>query len=742
MKPILFLTLTAIASPVLAQQRILKPEVPSTGTTTSTRPAPNAERPTPYAPSPLPVRRVTLFTSGVAYTERGGAVEGDAMVPLVFRTAQINDILKSMVLLDATGQVQPATYAAKDPIGRTLQSCAVDVTNNLPLEQLLNRFRGARMTVDTSKGALSGQLVGVEPRQVAGEDGKPVMVPFLNLLTENGLISLRLDAERNIKILDERLKNEFSEALGLLASGSDDQRRQVSLHFSGNGRREVRVGYVTEAPLWKMSYRLLLGGQRPGQPAAKPYLQGWAMVENTSDDDWKDIRLSLVSGRPVSFIQDLYQPLYIPRPVVASDVIATPFPQTHGGNLQAEERKLLGDVPVVGNLFGANARDMKAGVRVPQGPKGGGGLGGGGGRRAGAGLGAEPAPESIVGYDLDNSIIIKGDDETIRMLRAQATGSSAGELFQYNISAPVTLPRQQAAMIPVIAQDIETERVSLYNADVDPKFPLNAVRIKNNTGQHLKGGPVTLFDEGVYAGDAKMEDIPKGDNRLVSYAVDLSVEGERQGPGQSIHEVSLSLKRGVLIVKRQEKQETTYNFKSKADKSRTVLVEHPLNAPFTLVSPAKAAERTSAVYRFAVALPAGKTQALKVAMERLISENVVVMDIDLNGLAFYANRKDISEKLKQTLQEIVQRRRRVQELQAQAAAREGEIGAIMQDQERVRKNMSELDRTSALYKRYVDGLDQQETKIQNLRIDSARLRGEAAAADKELRVYLDGVVVE
>src|SRR5262249_6961674 len=163
----------------------------------------------------------------------------------------------------------------------------------------------------------------------------------------------------------------------------------------------------------------------------------------------------------------------------------------------------------------------------------------------------------------------------------QAAGTSLGESFQYNISAPVSLPRQQAAMIPVIAQDIETEKVSLYNADVDPKFPLNAVRIKNNTGQHLKGGPLTIFDEGVYAGDAKMEDIPKGDNRLVSYAMDLSVEGERRAIGQSMTEISLSLKRGVLTVKRRERQETNYNFKSKADKARTVLVEHPLNAPFT-----------------------------------------------------------------------------------------------------------------------------------------------------------------
>src|SRR5436190_22860812 len=77
---------------------------------------------------PLPVRQVTLFTSGVSYTERAGEVDGNASVPLTFRTGQINDLLKSMVLIDQNGRVQPATYTAKDPVSHTLQAFAVDVT--------------------------------------------------------------------------------------------------------------------------------------------------------------------------------------------------------------------------------------------------------------------------------------------------------------------------------------------------------------------------------------------------------------------------------------------------------------------------------------------------------------------------------------------------------------------------------------------------------------------------------------
>jgi hypothetical protein len=324
---------------------------------------------------------------------------------------------------------------------------------------------------------------------------------------------------------------------------------------------------------------------------------------------------------------------------------------------------------------------------------------------------------------------------------AQAAGQSAGETFQYNISTPVTLPRQQAAMIPVVAQDIDGEKLSLYNADSDARFPLNAFRIRNNTGLHLKGGPITLFDDGVYAGDAKMEDIPPADSRLVTYAVDLSVEGERQGPSASMIETALTLKRGVLTITRREKQETTYTLKSKAEKTKTILIEHPFNSELKLIAPAKATERTASLYRFAVTVLPGKSETLKVVTERPILQTIAILDADMDSLSYYANRKDISAKLRETLRDVVQRRRKVQELQAQAAAREAEITAISADQDRIRKNMAALDKASGLYKRYVTQLDNQETQIQNIRSDAARLRKEAATADRDLRAFVDTLVI-
>lgn len=700
-------------------------------------------------PSALPVRQVTLFTSGVAYTERGGTVDGTMEVPLMFRVTQINDILKSLVLLDRGGQVQPATYTARDPISHTLQGFAVDVTSNMTQVEIFSRLRGASVQVETpGKPTLTGRIVGVEQRQVAGDDGKPILASFLTLLGDSGLASARLDDGKTVRLLDERLNREFREALGLLASGADTQRRQVTLHFAGTGRRDVRVGYVMEAPLWKMTYRLLLGQSAPAAnvnananlnalAGAKPYLQGWALVENTSDDDWQNIRLSLVSGRPVSFIQDLYQPLYLPRPVVAPDVVAVPYPQANEGDLQNSPAPAVANG--AGGLGGGGSggalglnRGPERRARMAGGPRG---------EAAAAGPSGSSnesrAPLSL-GADFGESFALK--EAAIReSVVAQASGGRAGELFQYNIASPVTLPRQQAAMIPVIAQDIEAEKLLLFNADSGTRFPLNAARLHNATKLHLKGGPVTLFDGGVYAGDARMEDVPPGDSRLLTYAVDTSVEGERQGVGESTLETTFSLKRGVLTVVRRERTETTYTLKSRADAPRTILIEHPFAAQYKLIAPAAATERTASVYRFAVSVAPGKSQTLKVVTERPLSQTFAILDGDLNALLTYTNRKDISPRLKAALAEVAQRRARVQELSAQAQGRDDEVKSIGTDQERIRRNMAALDKASVLYKRYVTELDAQETRIERLRQEATRLRAQAEAANTDLRAFVDNL---
>ncbi len=682
--PPLSLALLALAAPVFAQ--------------------------TAAPPSQLPIKQITVFTSGVSYIERDGTVSGNAVVPLTFRTAQINDLLKSLTLIDTHGQVQPVVYGARDPISRTLQSFAIDVTAPHSRAELLNQLRGSSVSVTlASKAVETGQIVSVESKSVTGPNNSSSTVDTLNLLAADGLRSVRLDDAVAIKLLDGRLDQEFRSALTMLSSGADNQRRTVTLRFTGSGRRPVSVGYITESPLWKISYRLLLGD------TGKAAFQGWALVENTSDEDWSDIHLSLVSGRPVSFIQDLYQPLYLPRPIVQPDIIASPTPQTHAGSMEA-------DAPTAA----AAPLSMAAPMTFDQGRISNGGVAGGVQRSQPNALYQSPGRLDYFGKTGVN---------------AQANGANAGEQFAYNITTPVTLPRQQAAMIPVVSQDIGADKVSLYNANTDPRFPLNAVRLKNSTALHLKGGPVTLFDSGTYAGDATMEDVAPGESRLISYAVDLSVVSERQFLYTNQPHRTLSIRAGVLTITRQDRSKVKYVFKNKALTDKTLLVEHPFDAECKLITPATATERTPNLYRFAVPLPAGKTATLIVETETPNSYIVALLDGNLDTFVSTDGNQDIPAATRTALTDIVNQRRHIQNLINEAASDDAQIAEISSQQDRLRKNMAALDRASSLYKRYVSELETQETQIANLRADAQRQRTDAEAARKALRNTLDNLVI-
>lgn len=686
----------------------------------------------------LPIRSVTLFSSGVCYTMREGEVEaGEALVPLTFRTPQINDILKSLILLDPEGVVRAAAYPSHDPVGRTLQSFAVNVTHNLSRADLLRQLRGAAVTAKTAAGeTLSGRIVGVEAENEILDDFRTILRESVTLLGEEGVQSVRLDRLQLLRLLDPRLDREFREALIALASGSDDNRRTLTLHFSGPERRAVQVGYIVEAPVWKVSYRLVLPdtqerlkepaesapqgdadeGSGNKQAAAQPYLQGWALVENTSDEDWNEVKLSLVSGRPISFIQDLFQPLYLSRPVVAPEIAASPYPQTHGGNLlgaMAMAGAASLDAPAPGSpSVELESRLAPRASLMPPMPI----------------ANSLPAPS-----DLGRPAFSLEEDSA----EAQAEGRSVGEMFEYAVSELISLPRQQGAMIPIVAGGIEGEKLSLYNADRDPRFPLNAVRLKNTTSLHLKGGPITVFDGGVYAGDARMEEVPSGDSRLITYAVDLAVEGVRDIPVTAVSRTTLALRRSVLQISRLQCHSTRYTLKSKAKTARQVLVEHPHRAGHSLIEPKAPLERTADRYRFAVPLPPGETRVLTVTTEVIEQSFLGLLKGDLNQLEYHTRGEEAPAAIREAIVSIVARRREILTMLGHLAEKQKVRQTIHEEQERIRQNLAALDSQTPLYRRYLEELDRQETQLTELREAIEHLRQEANGLEERLNADMD-----
>ena len=673
---------------------------------------------------PLPLEKVVLFTSGVGYFQHGGKVNNDAQVEMSFKSEHINDLLKSMVLEDlGGGTVSTVSYASRDPLTKTLETFAVNLTDNPSMGQLLGRLRGEAIDVDALAPA-SGTIVGVEKRAVPVGADKTIEKEFVTILTKDGLRTLPLDSITRIKLVDPRLQSELEKALAVLALGHDNEKKSVTLNFSGKGARDVRVGYVQQTPIWKTSYRLVLDDAAGGNQAM---LQGFAIVENTTDNDWKDVSMSLVSGRPISFVMDLYQPLYVPRPEVQQELYASLVPQVYGQDLAGGEREFLAaasrsritaDNPLVANKL---RKSQLAANQLAAAP---------------AGSFAKNDSQDQLQDNDNKGWHDKSMFEAAASVQSMAQGGALGELFRYEIAKPVTIQRQRSAMLPIVGEKVEAEKVAIYDERVMAKHPLAGLRLVNSTKLNLMQGPITVYDGGAYAGDARVEDMAPGSERLLSYAVDLDVEIAPRAVVKPEEIVSMRVEKGTLIASRKLAREKKFDVKNSGDKAVKVLVEYPLESGWKLVKPAKADEVTRDRQRFVVIAQPGKPAVLDVAEEMLVDQRIVITNLDDNAILFYSNAKVTSPDVKKALAEIIRRKREIEQVVREKAASQQEIATVSQEQDRIRQNMQQLDRGSELYTRYVQKFAQQEDRVETLRKEVAQREKQEQEARRALDDFL------
>jgi hypothetical protein len=535
-----------------------------------------------------------------------------------------------------------------------------------------------------------------------GSQHRVIEQEYVTLLTEEGFRSLSLVNVQRIKLINPTLNAELHQALAILATHHDAQKKTVSITIDGAGSRQARIAYLTETPVWKTTYRLVLDEDKA------PYLQGWAIVENQTPQDWRNVKLSLVSGRPISFTMDLYQPLYNPRPVVQPELYANLKPQTYGDAM--DELKPMAAVPPARNemkkerLLGKMAQGATSNrANVPV------------------------APASAA--EMEVSSLEEG-------VAPVAVAEDKGELFEYRIDQPVTLAKHTSALLPIIGQTLQGQKVSLYNQSVNAKHPLNGYRLKNTSALHVMQGPITLFDSGTYAGDARIEDLPPGQDRLISYALDLKTEVEPNLEGGIQELATVSLKKGTMLISRRLVEDRTYLVKNRDAKTKTVLIEQPYRADWKLAEPKEPTERTRDLYRFSVAVDPGKSATLRVKETLPLQESILLMEGGIDQIAYYQQAREVSPRVKESLQRVVQLRSKLDDARAQRTRLDHRTAEITAEHTRIRENMQRLPQNSDLYTRYVKKLDQQETELEKLRKEIETLKNTEDEHRLELQNYV------
>jgi hypothetical protein len=497
--------------------------------------------------------------------------------------------------------------------------------------------------------------------------------------------------------LNPLIENDLKRALEVLASSHDTQKRTAALLFTGKGKRLVKVGYVVENPVWKTSYRLVV------DPGNKLFLQGWGIVENQTDEDWNNVRVTLVSGRPISFQMDLYQPLYVPRPTVQPELFASLQPPTYSGGM--------------------------GGYRAPE-------------------AAAAPARQDALkdkGYG--RKAAGEGKDEKTALDLQQGVASLAvamklGDYFQYAIEDPVVLPRQKSAMLPIVNQPIKGSKVSIYNQKVHAKYPLLGLKLKNTTGLHLTQGPITVFDSSRYAGDARILDLQPNEERLISYAVDLGTEVEPVAKSTPDHLIAVKIVKGILYATSKWRESKSYQVKNRSEQDRVLLIEHPFRADWKLVSPEKPAERSREVYRFQVAVPAGKPARLEVVEEQDRVSQVILSNSDDQTIRLYLTSKVSSPKVREALAQAIALKTKLADTLRVIAKAEADLKAITDDQARLRANLERVPKTSAAYQRYLKKFDEQEPQIEKLQEQIRKARQKEEEQRKAYETFLVSLNVE
>lgn len=669
---------------------------------------------TPYAqqlavppePAQLPVRRVVLYKSGVGYFEHRGAVTGSVDVAIQFTSGQLNDVLKSLTAIDlGDGRISSIGYNSVAPIEQRLDALRLPLGTQPDLLQFYNALRGARIEVRTGAATISGRLLGIERKQGRGES--PDQTDILTIVSEDGSVrTIVLGPAVTVRIADQDLRAELARYLAVIASGRDEDVRRMILSATGDGTRDLLVSYVSEVPVWKSTYRLVL--QQGKDDGA--LLQGWAIVDNTVGEDWTQVELSLVAGAPQSFIQQVSQPYYTRRPVVPLPQTVLTTPQTHGATLEAGLDSQ--QAPEVA-ADGAFARRAQPSGGVPGGVVGG----------VVSGLPEAPAPPARV--------------EMARQAAAvsAASGQDLGDLFEYRLTEPVTIRTNQSALVPILTGRVTAERVALWNRTPGSGRPLRTVWLTNDTGLTLDGGSLSVIDDGAFAGEGLVAPLKPSEKRLVSYGSDLALMVDARLDDSSGRYTRVFAREGTIIAEQEERNRWVYRARNEDAAARTLVVEHPIRDGWTVPADPAPIEKTATAARYVVPV-AGRGEATLTIIERRRSDTRIRVDqLDDRVLVSFSQRGLSVDALRRALQPVTDARARLAETERQLTELTGQITRISSDQERIRENIKALGGSRderALIERYTRELSAQEDRLEALQIQIETVSAERDARREAL----------
>ena len=674
--------------------------------------AENSKLPNPQ--SALPLKRVIIYSNGVAYFERRGTVTGKAEINLSFKQSQVDDVLKSLVVLDlGKGRIGAVSYNSSAPPSARLKEIPFSISAGTNggafggLAGVLYQLQGAKVAVTANNRAATGAVLTVEEHRVQIDSNKPPTILHTLVITSDSgeLQSFDLSEVRSVKLLDEGAQHDLKEFANATASARRRDSKTITVTSDGEGSREMIVSYTIAAPIWKTNYRVVLDTD------GKPFFQGWAIVDNVSEEDWSNVQLSLVSGSPVSFIQPVQQPMYRHRPIVA-------IPDDLKLNPQNIDGTEIGSGVGLSSLGGVGRVESRLSVDNKV-----------------NGFVSGQVPSTNSAQSVSNTAQFAANYSSFKTTSSTAVGSTIasgnsgvetaaqgeelGDLFEYRIEQLVTVNRDRSALIPIIQTKLEGERVTFYNEAINTnQRPMNSIRLKNISKLTLEGGAVTVIDGDAYAGEALMDRVKPNEQRFIPFALDLGTVITTKFKSDREPVFLVKAVNGVFETHYYQIERKTYTILNQTDKKRTVYIEHPYREGWMLSeNTQKPASRTLNHFRFRVDLEPREVKEFPVTETQALQDTYELTRINRSEIDLFFSRKYIDDATKIQFDKIFEIRIQIEVAKAKVEKLDEEVEAIEVDQKRLRENIEKLKGTpeaKQLITRYIAKADTQETRLEQI----------------------------
>ncbi len=590
------------------------------------------------------MNQICLYSNGLGVFQREYALESGQplRIAIPVPTNTLDEAITSIGVFGDVTLTEPPSFVPINTVPRGIELDPIDV-----IKDIARKMRGALATIQTDTKSVRGLLAGLQ--EYDESDGNTTRSRFrIALFEEDGTLRSVADNEiQSLKFADTAVQAEIEKALRRAFERVKPDSSYINLTVTPNAPEinEVIVQYVlANMGAWKIGYRLRSN-------AGKWELEGQAVVDNSTDDAWDNVLVSVVTGQPISFATDIAEIRLVRRNkenIVSEEALGAYEMEYDLSEEPAQTRMLSASAPMSGDA------DVFRGWQSPE-----------------------------QGHPVASMK---------RAIQETAEVKETTEIVSYTARRPVSIAANQSAVIPMFETALEhAKKLLVYNQNQHPTRPYRAVELVNEAGHGLGKGVVTLYEDGDYIGKAILKETAAGDKQILPYALEARVLIDTTHDNRSYHTARIKISRSVAVTETVQKRDKRYVVHNPHAEPFTIEIEHTLQLGKT-VDAKLSTDETPALTnieggkRIRFSLPADKTVMLTCTESHTSSQSVQLKgELDASWFATTLLDKDKTLADNPVIQECIALQKERDAIEAQLYQNDRTIEEILRGQGRLKE---------------------------------------------------------